>query len=565
MQRIGKGYATKRLNAENPVLRRVGRDRDAAPGRDEQEPDEKPAIGIHWTPFPGPQTDAYHSLADELLYGGAAGGGKSDLLLGVPLTHPQQRDGIIFRRQLTQMQGTEGILARSEKVVGNAGRLTRSPTLVYRTLPGGRTLQFGGMEHEGDWQKYQGQPHDYIGFDELTQFSESQYRTIIAWNRTSLPGIRTRVVSASNPPLAPEEEWIIDYWGPWLDPTHPDPAEPGELVWYIVVVESGKSKDVEVGRGDIRPEGDWVDEEGFPVVPLSRTFIPAKLEDNPVYVASGYRARLQGLPEPLRSRLLFGFDGALVREDPELQVIPTAWIEAAQARWSPNGRPRDGVGNLVPLSSLGLDVARGGADRTTLAPKYEGEYGIWFDEVRLHPGVTTSDGGAVAGLVLSFLFLEPGAGGIESPGPVGIDVLGVGNSPFDILRGGGVVIVPLNASAVSQPEARAQLGEFGFRNDRTRWWWRFREALDPSAPKPIALPPSRRLKAELAAARYTVIGGATSVTSKYAVEAKKDIKARLGRSPDEAEAVIYAFVTSLASAWEFEASGEREDARDHGF
>jgi hypothetical protein len=56
--------------------------------------------------------------------------------------------------------------------------------------------------------KYQGRPHDLKAFDEITHFTEAQFRTLIGWLRTDNPNIRQRVVAAGNPPTTPEGEWV---------------------------------------------------------------------------------------------------------------------------------------------------------------------------------------------------------------------------------------------------------------------------------------------------------------------------------------------------------------------
>jgi hypothetical protein len=87
-----------------------------------------------------------------------------------------------------------------------------------------------------------------------------------------------------------------------------------------------------------------------------------------------------GLPEPLRSQMLNGdFKAGMV--DDEWQVIPTAWVDAAMARW----KPKD---VLPEQDSLGVDVARGGKDETVIAPRY----GNWYAELDCHEGKKTPDG-----------------------------------------------------------------------------------------------------------------------------------------------------------------------------
>src|SRR6202012_325486 len=119
--------------------------------------------------------------------------------------------------------------------------------------------------------------------------------------------------------------------GPWLDKTHPNPARPGELRWFTTIA----GKDIELPDG--RPFVFVTDEILYYfhlrdfnppdiITPLSRTFIPARIEDNPVYMASGYMATLQGMPEPLRSKMLYG-DFKAGREDSPWEGIPPGWFQ----------------------------------------------------------------------------------------------------------------------------------------------------------------------------------------------------------------------------------------------
>ena len=184
---------------------------------------------VAWTPLPGPQTAALESAADELYYGGGAGGGKSDLLLGYGLT--RARHGIIFRRQFRQLLGPEGLIERSKAIVGQPELFNHS-ALVWRL--GGRMLEFGAVEHEDDKAKYAGRAHDFKAFDELPQFSESQYLFLGGWARTTVVGQRVRIIACGNPPQDAEGEWIIRRWAPWLDEHLPIPAKHGELRWFVL-------------------------------------------------------------------------------------------------------------------------------------------------------------------------------------------------------------------------------------------------------------------------------------------------------------------------------------------
>ncbi len=147
-----------------------------------------------WAPQPNtPQERAYHCEADVIGYGGAAGGGKSDLLLGMAGTLHQR--SIIFRRVFPSMRG---LIERSREVFPDDDY---NESLHVWRLGGGRMIEFGSVQYEQDRKKFQGQPHDFIGVDEATEFPEATIRFLSAWNRSVVPGQACRMVLTFNPPM----------------------------------------------------------------------------------------------------------------------------------------------------------------------------------------------------------------------------------------------------------------------------------------------------------------------------------------------------------------------------
>ncbi len=465
---------------------------------------------IDWKPNPGPQDDALNSKADELLYGGSAGGGKTDLLLGCSLT--QHHSSIIFRRELAQMKGPEGIISRSEEIIGDAGKLNRSD-YVWKGLPGGASLEFGGVPHEHSKNKHKGRPHDFIGFDELTEFSHSMYRFLIIWNRSSKPDQRCRVVNTTNPPTTDEETWVIDAWAPWLDEDYPDPALPGELRWYTY----DGDEIVWFKEDEIARSGDEVTVEysGKTRHLRSRTFIPARLEDNPYLMNSGYGAVLDSLPEELKVYQTGLFSRGLAANP--FQVIPTEWVRQAQDRWKK--LKAEGFVPSVPLTALGVDPSRGGKDSTVIVPRY----GDYVPEIHEYPGKGVPDGQAAAVLMLRHY---------DQPANVIIDVIGYGSSAYDFAKT-MMPCYPFNASEGSK--AKDKSGKFGFVNKRAAAYWRLRELLEPGGKYEIALPDDSKLRQELTSTRFSVLKNGIKI------ESKDEIKKRIGRSPDKADGVVYAF------------------------
>lgn len=471
------------------------------------------AVLAKWSPNadhpdgrPNPQRLALESKADILGYGGAAGGGKTDLLLGLAAT--EHHHSVIFRRTFPNLRG---IIERSREVFVNSSSSGDSYNeSLHRWVMGdGKMVEFEACQYEKDKEKQRGRPRDFYGFDEATEFSLSQIQFITAWLRSTRPGQRKRVVMTFNPPASEAGNWVIDYFLPWLaylfpkQFTHPKPAQPGELRWYTTI--DGDEVELESGEPVLH--------NGELLRPLSRTFIPARLNDNPYLASSNYGSIIDSLPEPLRSQLKYG-DFATTTSEHPFQVIPTAWVLAAQARWQERERPD------TPLTGVGVDVARGGRDNTCVAQRFDNYF-----EVAKFPGSVTNSGGAVAEVVRQVV-------GDIKPGYINVDVIGVGSSAYDHLKLLFPVVLGVNAAGGS--EMRDRSGMLKMRNVRAAYYWTMREALDPVHGSDLALPPDKELVADLCSARYEVTAAGVLI------ESKDDIKARIGRSPDMGEAVMLA-------------------------
>lgn len=457
-------------------------------------------LGIDWRPNTGPQELAFHSEADEIYYGGAAGGGKTDLGLGKAIK--KHRRSVFFRREHTQVRDA---VDRSREIINQFG--TFNGQLSRWRFPGGRSLTFGGLPHLKDLSKWFGRPFDLMIFDEAPTFAEQMVVTLAAWNRSTVPGQKCQMLLLGNPPLTEEGYWIVLRYAPWLDPEHPNPARPGELRWFArIPQDDGQEVDSEV------PGPEPVEVKGRTFIPRSRTFIPAFLSDNPQLAGTDYARNLDSLPEPLRSQLKDG-DFTVGRQDNAWQVIPTSWIKAAQARWKPDGA------STHHLDAIGGDIARGGKDQTVVVHRR----GTWFGLPSMHPGSDTPDGMVAAALL---------AGGWEKPATIYVDVIGVGTSVVDILSSQGLPVVPVNAAAQSLATDRS--GLISFKNKRAELWWRMRELLDPVHGANIALPPGDKVIGDLSAPRWKL------TPQGIQIEAKDDIIKRIGRSTDVGDAICMA-------------------------
>ena len=182
------------------------------------------------------------------------------------------------------------------------------------------------------------------------------------------------------------------------------------------------------------------------------------------------------------------------------------------------GKPRAGA-NMV---QMGVDVSRGGKDQTVLTPCY----GIYFDSQLVYPGKMIDDGDRVVQLVVQ---------ATPRNTVIVVDVIGVGASPFDGLKRVRRAYAMNGAEASS---ARDRTGRLSFFNKRAEWHWKVREMLDPANPEDqqVAIPDDPELLADLTAPTWEL------TRTGIKIEPKEEIAARLGRSPDKGESLIYSAV-----------------------
>ena len=133
----------------------------------------------HRNPFDN-QIDFLTYQSEELLYGGQAGGGKSDALLMAALQYVDQKDysALLLRRTYQDLSQPNAIMDRAKKWLHpytSTGEVHWSEKTKTFTFPSGSTLSFGYLAHDNDLDQYQGSELQFVGFDELTQFTEKQY------------------------------------------------------------------------------------------------------------------------------------------------------------------------------------------------------------------------------------------------------------------------------------------------------------------------------------------------------------------------------------------------------
>lgn len=241
---------------------------------------------IIFKPNPGPQTQFLEASDQEVLYGGAAGGGKSYAILADPMRyfyHPKF-NGLLIRRTNDALRD---LIRESQTLYKKQyPKATFSAQQSTWKFPSGATLWLTYLERDDDVMRYQGQAFSWIGVDELTQ-----YATPFAWNY-----LRSRLrTTAKDLPLCMRA--TTNPGGPghnWVKRTFIDPAPPNK---------SFMARDIDTGKPLVYPVGH--PKAGQPL--FTRRFIPAKLSDNPHLMEDGqYEASLLSLPEHQRRQLLEG-------------------------------------------------------------------------------------------------------------------------------------------------------------------------------------------------------------------------------------------------------------------
>jgi predicted phage terminase large subunit-like protein len=257
---------------------------------------------------PGPQTEFLRSPADICIYGGAAGGGKTAGLILEPLRHVgriAKFTAVFFRRTMPQITNPGALWDES---LNFYPRLGGTPHLRMREWrwPRGGKIKFSHLQFETTVYDWQGAQITLICFDELTHFSAHQFFYMVSRNRSTC-GVRPYIRATCNPDA---DSWVADFLAWWIDPESglPIPERAGVLRYFVRIAEKIVWADrAEELMQDLLPDVDLppgID----PPLPMSVTFIPATVFDNPVLlrVNPEYLAWLLSLPTLERERLLAG-------------------------------------------------------------------------------------------------------------------------------------------------------------------------------------------------------------------------------------------------------------------
>lgn len=296
----------EKLQKNNPI--------PAAPKPAEIDVDA--AQEIIFAPNPGPQTDFLAATEQEVLYGGAAGGGKSYAMVADPVRYfnNPRFAGLLVRRSTEELRELISVSKQLyPQAIPGIKFMERDKTWI---APSGATLWMSYLDRDDDVMRYQGQAFSWIGFDELTQWPTSY-----PWNYMRS---RLRTTSASGLPLYMRA--TSNPGGPghnWVKKTFIDPAPYNTSFWATD----------DNGETIVWPKGH--SREGQPL--FKRRFIPANLFNNPYLADDGmYEANLLSMPEHQRRQLLEGdwsiSEGAAFTEfNPKIHVIdpfdiPHSWV-----------------------------------------------------------------------------------------------------------------------------------------------------------------------------------------------------------------------------------------------
>lgn len=279
---------------------------------------------IELKPQKGPQETFLSTPADIAIYGGAAGGGKSFGILLEGSRHTENKDfgGVIFRRTSPMITNEGGLWDESNKMYPLLGALPKGTDHSW-TFLSGSVLSFAHLQHEKNVLDWQGSQICFLGFDELTHFTEKQVFYMLSRNRSTC-GVKPYVRATTNPDA---ESWVAEFIAWWIDQNEflengernpryglPIPERSGKIRWFIRIGDNLKWSDT---KEELFPEFERIRE----ALPLeiqeitkaedfikSVTFIASNVYDNKKLLQANpqYLANLLALPLVERERLLGG-------------------------------------------------------------------------------------------------------------------------------------------------------------------------------------------------------------------------------------------------------------------
>lgn len=253
---------------------------------------------LTFQPQEGPQTQFLASPADIVIYGGAAGSGKTHAILLDALRYHEVPGATIgiFRRDRARLTNPGAIWDESQKIFSAFGAKPNQQFLKW-TFPSSATVSMHGLQYKDDVHKFHGSQIGVIIFDELTEFEEYQFWYMLSRNRTDAP-MKAYIRASCNPDA---DSWVRELLKWYLQPDgYPDPAKTGVIRYFCRLDNQlywANTKQALVDQYNV----DHADCMSF-------TFIAATIEDNQILLQNNpnYMTALRALPEVEKQRLLYG-------------------------------------------------------------------------------------------------------------------------------------------------------------------------------------------------------------------------------------------------------------------
>lgn len=246
---------------------------------------------------PGPQRLAAETKATIVVFGGAAGSGKSRLLVheAAKFYDIPRYTAVLFRRVSSELKGGGSLLAETEDLYYMLGGELNQADLTW-TFASGAHVQLSHMQHDKHVRSWQGKQLDFVGFDEATHFTEAQFWFLYSRLR-SISGLRTRFVLTCNPD---PDSWVRHMIDWYLGEDGYPLAERSGVVRWFCRDSSGHLKWFDTIE-DVRAAGKEEEAESF-------TFISGKIWDNPILLNKdpAYLRKLRTLPPVEQARFLGG-------------------------------------------------------------------------------------------------------------------------------------------------------------------------------------------------------------------------------------------------------------------
>src|SRR5947209_10530392 len=257
---------------------------------------------------PGPQTEFLRTAADICIYGGAAGGGKTVGLILEPLRHVGRVanfTAVFFRRTTPQITNPGGLWDESRTFYPRLGGIPHLGMREWRWPRAGK-IKFSHLQFETTVHDWQGAQITLICFDELTHFTAHQFFYMVSRNRSTC-GVKPYIRATCNPDA---DSWVADFLAWWIDPESglPIPERAGVLRYYVRIAGRIAWADRPEDLMQHLPAPEDLPPGVDPPRPISVTFIPATVFDNPILLRANpeYYAWLLSLPTLECERLLGG-------------------------------------------------------------------------------------------------------------------------------------------------------------------------------------------------------------------------------------------------------------------